>query len=110
MEGAQVEVMETIRGAQDSLTVKRVFGEAYEKDGVTVIPSAFVAGGGGGGADQSAGGSGFGLAAFPVGAYVIKDGNVSWQPAVNVNFLVLASLFTIRSRVGSASALSFAAS
>jgi uncharacterized spore protein YtfJ len=91
-----MEVMETIRGAQDSLTVKRVFGEAYEKDGLTIIPAAFVAGGGGGGGDQDGQGSGFGLAAFPVGAYVIKDGNVSWQPAVNVNFIVLAGLFTLR--------------
>ncbi|MEA2517514.1 MAG: hypothetical protein QOG16_1352 [Actinomycetota bacterium] len=88
--------METIRNAQDSITVKRVFGEAYEKDGLTVIPAAFVTGGGGGGGDQSASGTGFGLCAFPVGAYVIKDGDVSWQPAVNVNFLVLAGLYTLR--------------
>jgi uncharacterized spore protein YtfJ len=37
--------------ARDSLTVKRVFGEPIERDGVTVIPVANVMGafGGGGG-------------------------------------------------------------
>lgn len=88
--------MDTIKGAQDALTVKRVFGEPYVSDGLTIIPAAFVAGGGGGGGDQGGSGSGFGLTAFPVGAYVIKDGNVTWQSAVNVNLLVLAGLFTLR--------------
>lgn len=91
-----MESIEAIKGTQDSLTVKRVFGEAYEKDGVTIIPAAFVTGGGGGGGDQGASGGGFGMVAYPVGAYVIKDGNVTWQSAVNVNFLVLAGLYTLR--------------
>lgn len=91
-----MQVMETIKGAQDVLSVKRVFGEAYEKDGLTIIPAAFVAGGGGGGGDQAASGSGFGVCAFPVGAYIIKDGEVTWRPAVNVNLLIMAGLFTIR--------------
>ena len=38
--------------AKDVLTVRRVFGEPYEKDGVTVIPAARVAGGGGAGNGQ----------------------------------------------------------
>ena len=39
---------------RDVLTVKRVFGEAYEAHGLTVIPVAAVrgAGGGGGGEDN----------------------------------------------------------
>ena len=32
----------------DAISVRRVFGEPYEKDGLTVIPVASVAGGGGG--------------------------------------------------------------
>src|SRR2546422_11061884 len=32
-----------------TLTAKRVFGEPYEKDGVTIIPAATVGGGGGSG-------------------------------------------------------------
>jgi uncharacterized spore protein YtfJ len=48
-------------------------------------------GGGGGGRDeqgQEGQGGGFGLHARPVGAYVIKDGNVRWTPAVDVNGIV----------------------
>jgi uncharacterized spore protein YtfJ len=33
----------------DNLSVRRAFGEAYEKDGMLIIPVAIVAGGGGGG-------------------------------------------------------------
>ena len=40
------EIMET---ARDALSVQRVFGEPYERNGVVVIPTATVAGGGGGG-------------------------------------------------------------
>jgi uncharacterized spore protein YtfJ len=45
----------------DNLSVRRAFGEAYEKDGMLIIPVAIVAGGGGGGTghnrrgDQAAG-------------------------------------------------------
>jgi uncharacterized spore protein YtfJ len=78
----------------ESITAKRVFAEPVERDGVTVIPAATVGGGGGGGGGhddehkQGGEGGGFGLSARPAGAYVIKDGNVSWQPAVDVNRLV----------------------
>ena len=41
---------ELIKGARDALSVRRVFGEPVERDGVTVIPAATVIGGGGGGA------------------------------------------------------------
>ena len=33
----------------DNLSVRRAFGEAYEKNGILIIPVAIVAGGGGGG-------------------------------------------------------------
>jgi uncharacterized spore protein YtfJ len=33
----------------DNLSVRRAFGEAYEKNGMLIIPVAIVAGGGGGG-------------------------------------------------------------
>ncbi len=92
-----MKIIDTISQTRDAMTVKRVFGDAYEKDGLTIIPAAFVAGGGGGGGDEEGnGGGGFGMAAFPVGAYVIKNGDVSWRPAVNVNLLVLAGLATMR--------------
>ena len=84
---------ELIGTVRDAMTVGRVFGEPYERDGVTVIPAAQVRGGGGGGGgrDEHAAegeGGGFGLTARPAGAYVVKDGEVSWQPAVDVNRIV----------------------
>jgi uncharacterized spore protein YtfJ len=78
------------KGARDAVTVKRVYGEPVERDGVTVIPAAAVRGGAGGGGDNEGnGGGGFGLAARPIGAYVIQDGNVRWRPAVDVNRVLL---------------------
>ena len=77
---------------RDGISVKRVFGDAYEKDGVTVIPVAQVGGGAGGGgggtADEGGSGGAFGLGAKPVGVYVIRGGEVSWRPAVDVNKII----------------------
>lgn len=88
-----MDVKELMSEARDTITVKRVFGEPYERNGVTVIPAAVVRGGGGGGGDHNteAGGSGagFGVVARPVGAYVIKDGVVSWQPAFDLNRAIM---------------------
>jgi uncharacterized spore protein YtfJ len=89
-----MDVMETISKARDSITVKRVYGEPYERNGVTVIPAAVVMGGGGGGTgDQPDGGSGqgggFGLRARPVGAYVLRGDQVTWQPAWDLNRVLL---------------------
>jgi len=83
--------------ARDSMTVRRVFGDPYERDGATVIPAARVrgAGGGGGGKDergQEGDGGGFVLTARPVGAYVVKDGAVTWQPAVDVERVVTVAV------------------
>src|SRR6266568_5055333 len=107
-----MDVMETIAQAKDALTVRRVFGEPYERDGVTVIPAARLQGGGGGGGSEGGpelgkgAGSGFGLMARPVGAFVIREGRVSWQPAVDVTRIVLGgqvvavvALLTIRTIV-----------
>ena len=64
-----------------------------DQDGVTVLPVAKVGGGGGtGSGPENAGGGtggGLGLSAKPLGVYVIKDGKVSWRPAVDVNKIVL---------------------
>ncbi len=80
---------------QDAINVRRVFGEAYTSDGVTVIPVATIVGGGGGGSGTSPddGGSGegggFGGGGRAIGAYVIRDGDVTWQPAVDVNRAIM---------------------
>ena len=71
-----------------------MFGDAYERDGITIIPAATFAGGAGGGGDnrpEGGSGGGFGLAGKPAGAYVIKDGVVSWQPALDINRIVTVS-------------------
>lgn len=83
---------ELLSSARDTLTVRRVYGEPYERDGVTVITAAAVGGGGGGGgghdtAGQEGEGGGFGMSAKPAGVYVVTDGKVQWQPAVDVNRL-----------------------
>ena len=92
--------------ARAAITAKKVFAEPYERDGLTVIAAATVAGGAGGGSGhdksgQEGEGGGFGLYAKPSGAYVIRDGKVDWRPAVDVNRLlasvaavVVAYLFT----------------
>ena len=101
--------LETINGARDAITVRRVYGDPYQEEGVTVIPAANVMGGGGGGGDTLGnGGGGFGLSARPAGAWVIRDGDVQWRPALDINRLVLAgqivaivALLTARSIVKS---------
>ncbi|UOX90598.1 sporulation protein [Amycolatopsis sp. FBCC-B4732] len=94
-----MKVDELIAKAKDGLETRMVYGEPYEVDGVTVIVASSVGTGGGGGDGRdengrSGEGGGFGLSAKPVGAYVIKDGKLRWEPAVDVNRL-LATLGAI---------------
>jgi uncharacterized spore protein YtfJ len=88
-----MDVQKTISEARDAITVKRVFGEPHEKDGTTVITAASVRGGAGGGSGQSpdgsGGGTGFGITARPVGAFVIRSGEATWQPAFDLNRVIL---------------------
>ena len=91
-----MKVNELLAQSRDALTVGRVFGEPIERDGITIIPVASVAGAGGGGEGSGAegdrrgdgGGSGYALRAHPAGVYAIKDGQVTWHPAVNVNRII----------------------
>ena len=89
-------VLEHLRGTRDAFSVRRVFGDAYEVGGVTIIPVAKVAGGAGGGGgsgdgpDGQAGsgvGSGFGMSARGIGVYEIRDGKAEWKPALDVTRL-----------------------
>jgi uncharacterized spore protein YtfJ len=96
------------RAASDALSVRRVFGEAYERGGTLVIPVAKVLGGTGAGYGNGSagsgdaadgkdsgygsgegGGGGFGVRVRPVGVYVIDDQGVHWRPAVDVNRIAL---------------------
>jgi uncharacterized spore protein YtfJ len=93
-----MDVQQILGQVKDAATVRRVFGEPIERDGVTVIPVARVAGGAGGGMGQGTGseansgsgsGAGYGMGAAPVGVYVIKDGQVTFQPALDLNRVIL---------------------
>src|SRR5215472_7642785 len=107
-----MDVENLLAKASDSLSVRRAFGTAYERDGMLIIPVAMVIGGGGAGtsparrgnsaarldgppvesaiahdaAPQDSGrvdaGGGFGGLVLPSGAYVVKGDEVRWVPAV----------------------------
>ncbi len=111
-----MQIDEVLTQARDAMTVRRVFGDPIERDGLTIIPVANVMGGGGGGTGEgphpafaatttgdadasvadgataaldgitpgSGSGVGFGLRATPAGVYVIKDGVVRWEPAMDL--------------------------
>lgn len=75
---------------RDTLTVTRVFGEPFERDGVTIVPVARVQGGAGGGGDEQKGaGGGMGVRMAPAGVFAVSDGKVRWYPAVNATAIVL---------------------
>jgi uncharacterized spore protein YtfJ len=85
---AELRIMDRLA---DALHMRRAFGEPIERDGVLVIPVARVVGGGGGGeAGQPADvGMGFGGWVTPTGVFVLKDGQVRWEPAFDLNRVVL---------------------
>jgi uncharacterized spore protein YtfJ len=85
-----MKVDELLSGAQDAMNARRVYGDPIEHEGMVVIPAAVIGGGGGGGGDdEDNGGGGFGLRTRPVGAYVIKDGEVTWKPAIDVGRMLI---------------------
>jgi hypothetical protein len=91
----------------------RSFGPAIEHDGVLIIPVAYVVGGGGGGegpagpktgrpqsspltpsevppsAPPQGGGGGFGFVSWPIGAYVVKNGEVTFKPSFDVGLVLM---------------------
>lgn len=86
---------EMLAEAKDMITVKRVYGEPYRSDGITLIPAAAVRGGVGSGEGEAtestpAGrGGGIGVSARPVGAYQIKGDEVVWVPAADVTRVII---------------------
>ena len=82
--------LDAVSQAKDVLNVRRVYGEPYQENGLTIIPAANITGGGGGGGDIAGnGGAGFGVRAKPAGAWVIKDGEATWRPALDLNRTIL---------------------
>jgi uncharacterized spore protein YtfJ len=89
-----MKAQEIMSRVSDAMQVRRVFGEPYQKNGVTIIPVAAVRGGWGGGGGQGENqetgwGGGGGLTARPVGAFVITGDQVTWRPAVDVDRMIL---------------------
>ena len=104
-----MDARELIKGVRQALSVRQVFGEPVERDGVTVIPAATVMGGGGAGGGESIGkpstgdseaapqeqggsGAGFGGVMWPAGAFEIKDGRVTWRPAIDLTRVLVMVL------------------
>src|SRR5918994_3492971 len=108
-------VLDKLGAVKDTMTVSRVFGESYQVDGATIVPVATVRGGGGGGGGEgtapggegtgTGAGLGFGVIVRPLGVYIVKDGEMSWQPAIDVmrvvvggQLLALAAILALRRR------------
>ncbi|WP_315098047.1 spore germination protein GerW family protein [uncultured Cellulomonas sp.] len=100
------------RAVSDTLSVRRVFGEAYERDGTLVIPVARVWGATGsgsgsgqvgvpadaegegvpaGGQQGDGGGGGYGVHVTALGVFVVDGSGARWQPALDVNRVVLGA-------------------
>jgi uncharacterized spore protein YtfJ len=94
-----IDVPALMARVSESLTGHRSFGPAFEKDGILVIPVAYVFGGGGAGEGDEAAkgdappkrgtGGGFGLVSWPVGAYVVQDNQVRWMPVIDPGVVML---------------------
>ncbi|MFC8502490.1 spore germination protein GerW family protein [Pedococcus sp. NPDC057267] len=99
-----MDVQQLLSRITDDLTPKRVFGEPISQDGVMLVPVARVRGGAGAGSGGPEGeegtGGGAGIDAKGLGVFVVKDGKVSWQPAIDVTRIaiggqVLALVFVL---------------
>lgn len=93
-------IVDLFSKASEGLTAGKAFGPVIEQNGCTVIPVAWVAGGGGGGSGEgpseapsgSGTGGGFGGVMWPLGVYVVKDGNARFVPAVDATRIALAGI------------------
>jgi uncharacterized spore protein YtfJ len=92
------DLLDAVRQVVGSAGADRVFGSPIVQEGVIVLPAAKMTGGIGGGSGQgpaesgregSGLGGGLGLSAKALGVFVIKGGDVSWRPAVDVNRIAL---------------------
>ena len=98
-----MDVASLLATAKDTVSVKRVFGDPIERDGILVIPVAVVVGGAGaGGSDPGSdasgdggGGGGFGVWSRPIGVYVVRGGLVEFRPAIDVAALALCAAIVV---------------
>jgi uncharacterized spore protein YtfJ len=95
-EMGKVSVLNSVQQAVEHTGAEKVYGIPITQDGVTVLPVAKVSGGGGGGEGpteehrgEGGSGGGLGVAAKPLGVFVLKDGKVTWRPTIDVNRIIL---------------------
>jgi uncharacterized spore protein YtfJ len=84
--------MRILEQVKELMVGSTVFGQPYEKNGLTLIPASRVWAGGGGGqasADQEGGGAG--IQARPAGAFVITGGEAKWLPSIDANRLIFGA-------------------
>ncbi len=89
-----VDLSQFLNVRDNPITGKIVFGDPVERNGTIVIPAARISGGAGGGrGDDGSGaagsGGGYGLVARPVGALVLSDDGVRWEPAIDLTRVIL---------------------
>jgi uncharacterized spore protein YtfJ len=86
---SDVKILDQVK---DLMSQTVVYGQPYEKNGVTVIPASRVWAGGGGGqasANEEGAGGGVGIQARPAGAFVIKGEQATWVPATDAHRIIL---------------------
>jgi uncharacterized spore protein YtfJ len=92
------DVLGSLREVVAQADAGKVFGTPVTQDGTVLLPVARIGSGGGGGGGtapdgngqpNSGTGGGFGMSAKALGVYVLRDGQVKWLPAVDVNRIVL---------------------
>lgn len=97
---AELDALELLARVREGISVRTAIGEPVSQDGLTMIPVARVSGAGGGGGGTGPGeeghepagtGAGFAMTSKPLGAFVIKDGEVGWRPTVDVNKIILGA-------------------
>jgi uncharacterized spore protein YtfJ len=97
-----MDVETVLAKASEGVSAGRSFGPVIERDGCLLVPVTIVVGGGGVGSGESPGqegsgsGGGFGTISWPMGVYVVKDGNARWVPAVDATRLILGGLALVR--------------
>lgn len=87
----------------------RAYGPVIERDDCVIIPAAYVlsvgGGGGGGGPTRadapdaeagSGGGAGHVSLSWPVGTYVIRNGEARWVPAFDATRVAVAAVVLVR--------------
>ncbi|MHB8416696.1 MAG: spore germination protein GerW family protein [Myxococcales bacterium] len=93
-----MDVQDVLVQVREQIGPKHVFGEPIREGETVMVPVARVRGGGGGGGNGVEGkpggqGVGFGMTAIPTGAFVFREGKLSWRPALDLNRVIMGAQF-----------------